>query len=194
MYVHNIISFHKDERIAPEEAFDFGKEFAEKWFPNYQTLICVHQDRDHIHIHFVTNSVSFIDGKKLHTTKHDLQKMKDFTNKMCKERWLSIAEKGKHFDGTDKDLGDITAWSKDKYQLLQSQSKESFVADCALNILKVLPFVSSKEEFIEEMQKRSWSVNWSDSRKHITFINEKGQKVRDRNLEKLLTLKFQRRI
>ena len=32
MYAHNIISWHKDEQITPEQAFEFGKEFAEKWF------------------------------------------------------------------------------------------------------------------------------------------------------------------
>lgn len=183
MYAHNIISFHKDENISPEEAFNFGKEFAENWFPNHQTLICVHQDRDHVHIHMVTNTVSFIDGKKLHATKKDLQRMKEFTNKMCRERGLTIAEKGKAFEGTSRDLGEITAWSKDKYNLLKAQSKESFVADCALCILKVLPNSSSNEDFIKGMKEMGWTVNWTDKRKHITFINEKGQKVRDSNLE-----------
>ena len=32
MYAHNIISWHKDEQITLEQAFEFGKEFAEKWF------------------------------------------------------------------------------------------------------------------------------------------------------------------
>lgn len=30
MYTHNIISWHKDEQITPEQALEFGKEFAEK--------------------------------------------------------------------------------------------------------------------------------------------------------------------
>ena len=32
MYAHNIISWHKDEQITSEQALEFGKEFAEKWF------------------------------------------------------------------------------------------------------------------------------------------------------------------
>ena len=39
MYAHNIISWHKDEQITPEQAFEFGKEFAEKWFQGFQTLV-----------------------------------------------------------------------------------------------------------------------------------------------------------
>ena len=64
MYAHNIISWHKDEQITPEQAFEFGKEFAEKWFSGFQTLVAVHKDKNHIHCHLVTNSVSYEDGEK----------------------------------------------------------------------------------------------------------------------------------
>ena len=69
MYAHNIISWHKDEQITPEQTLEFGKEFAENWFSGFQTLVPVHKDKDHIHCHLVTNSVSYEDGKKLHTPK-----------------------------------------------------------------------------------------------------------------------------
>ena len=45
-----------------QQAFEFGKEFAEKWFQGFQTLVAVHKDKDHIHCHLVTNSVSYEDG------------------------------------------------------------------------------------------------------------------------------------
>ena len=99
MYAHNIISWHRDEQITLEQAFEFGKEFAEKWFDGFQTLVAVHKDKEHVHCHLITNSVSYVDGKKLHNSRQDLERMKQFTNQMCRERGLSIAEKGKHFDG-----------------------------------------------------------------------------------------------
>lgn len=34
------------------------------------------------------------------------------------------------------------------------------------------------------MNKAGWSVQWENSRKHIVFQNESGQKVRDSNIEK----------
>ena len=46
MYAHNIISWHKDETITQEQAFEFGKEFVEKWFDGFQTLMSVHMDRN----------------------------------------------------------------------------------------------------------------------------------------------------
>ena len=80
MYAHNIISWHKDEQITPEQALEFGKEFAENWFSGFQTLMAVHKDKDHIHCHLVTNSVSYEDGRKLHNTRNDLERMKQLTN------------------------------------------------------------------------------------------------------------------
>ena len=184
MYTHNIISFHKDEQVTPEQVLEIGREFAEKFFPGHQYVIGVHQDKDHLHCHIVTNSVSYLDGMKLHQTKRDLEHQKDFTNKLCLERGLTIAEKGHHFDGSVIEQGEITAWSKDKYNLLINDSKKSFVAECAIAIMEVVPQSASREEFISGMEERGWSVQWEDTRKHIVFQNEDGKKVRDTNIEK----------
>ena len=188
MYAHNIISWHKDEQITPEQALEFGKEFAENWFSGFQTLVAVHKDKEHIHCHLVTNSVSYEDGRKLHNTRKDLERMKQLTNQMCRERGLTVAEKGKHFDGSQIEKGEVIAWSKDKYNLFRQQVKDSFVADCAMAILKALENCMSKEKFIEKMKQFGWSVNWTEKRKHITFQNQDGKKVRDSNLSKTFHL------
>ena len=188
MYAHNIISWHKDEQITPEQAFEFGKEFAENWFSGFQTLVAVHKDKDHIHCHLVTNSVSYEDGRKLHNTRKDLERMKQLTNQMCRERGLTVAEKGKHFDGSQIEKGEVIAWSKDKYNLFRQQVKDSFVADCAMAVLKAQENCISKEKFIEKMKQFGWNVNWTEKRKHITFQNQEGKKVRDSNLFKTFHL------
>ena len=188
MYAHNIISWHKDEQITPEQAFEFGKEFAENWFSGFQTLVAVHKDKDHIHCHLVTNSVSYEDGRKLHNTRKDLERMKQLTNQMCRERGLTVAEKGKHFDGSQIEKGEVIAWSKDKYNLFRQQVKDSFVADCAMAVLKALENCISKEKFIEKMKQFGWKVNWTEKRKHITFQNQVGKKIRDSNLSKTFHL------
>ena len=188
MYAHNIISWHKDEQITPEQALEFGKEFAENWFSGFQTLVAVHKDKDHIHCHLVTNSVSYEDGRKLHNTRKDLERMKQLTNQMCRERGLTVAEKGKHFNGSQIEKGEVIAWSKDKYNLFRQQVKDSFVADCAMAVLKALENCISKEKFIEKMKQFGWNVNWTEKRKHITFQNQEGKKVRDSNLFKTFHL------
>ena len=184
MYAHNIISFHRDEQVTPKQVLEIGKDFSERFFSGYQYVIGVHQDKDHLHCHIVTNSVSYIDGMKLHQSKRDLKHQKDFTNSLCLERGLTIAKKGHHFDGSVIEHGGIIAWCKEKYHLLINEVKKSFVAECAIAIMEVVPQSTSREEFISRMEERGWSVQWQDSRKHIVFKNGDGKKVRDSNITK----------
>lgn len=188
MYAHNIISWHKDEEITPEEAYEFGKEFVEKWFEGFQTLMAVHVDRNHIHLHMVTNSVSYIDGHKLHTTKGELEEMKQLTNRMCEDRGWSTPEKGKDYHGNDLDMGHVRAWSKDKYHMLLHNAKESYVAACALAVMEVKANACSQDDFVRDMKQKGWEVIWKPTRKNITFVNEEGRKVRDSNIIKTFNL------
>ena len=188
MYAHNIISFHRDEKVTPEECMEIGRKFCDHFFSGYQSLIAVHQDRDHLHIHIVTNTVSYVDGRKLHQSKADLEKQKVFTNQLCVERGLSVAEKGKHFDGTKIEEGEIRGWSKDKYHLLVNEAKKSFVADCAIAIVETLQDCTSREAFIAGMTQRGWNVTWTAKKKHITFTNGNGDKVRDTNISKTFSM------
>ena len=188
MYAHNIISFHRDEKVTPEECMEIGRRFCDQFFSGHQSLIAVHQDRDHLHIHIVTNTVSYIDGRKLHQSRADLEKQKVFTNQLCVERGLSVAEKGKHFDGTKIEEGVIRGWSKDKYHLLVNEAKKSFVADCAIAIVETLQDCTSREAFIAGMTQRGWNVTWTAKKKHITFTNGDGDKVRDTNISKTFSM------
>ena len=184
MYAHNIISFHKDDQITPEQVLEISRHFVDRFFPDHQSLIAVHRDREHLHCHILTNSVSYVDGHKLHQTKHDLQLQKDFTNELCRDQGLRVTEKGHHFDGSLIEQGEITAWSKDKYNLLINNTKDSFVADCALAIMSVMSGgCCSRDDFISEMAQQGWEVQWMDNRKHIVFENENGDKVRDSRIE-----------
>ena len=145
MYAHNIISWHKDEQITPEQALEFGKEFAENWFSGFQTLVAVHKDKDHIHCHLVTNSVSYEDGRKLHNTRKDLERMKQLTNQMCRERGLTVAEKGKHFDGCQIE--------KEQFQCRQSLQdrhiRSKLPSECFQTVL-ILPYLQKKRKMAED--------------------------------------------
>lgn len=58
------------------------------------------------------------------------------------------------------------------------------MVDCAKAIIDAIPIAKDKDDFITIMGRSGWTVQWSDSRKHIVFENESGQKVRDSNIEK----------
>ena len=66
-------------------------------------MIATHEDKKHIHTHFVVNSVSYVDGHKLQQSKAELQAMKDYSDQLCAKYGLHITEKGKTFDGQERD-------------------------------------------------------------------------------------------
>lgn len=188
MCAHYVISFHKDEKITPEEVLAFGQEFAEEVFPGHQVLMAVHQDRGHLHLHMVANTVSYEDGHKLHTTTKDLADMKEAVNQMCRDRDLTVAEKGKHFDGSRMEEGEGIAWNQKKYWAMINEKKPSYLVECFQAVMEARENAVSKDTFITAMEQSGWNVHWSDTRKHITFENKDHQKVRDTNLSKTFTI------
>lgn len=188
MCAHYVISFHKDEKITPEEVLAFGQEFAEEAFPGHQVLMAVHQDRGHLHLHMVANTVSYEDGHKLHTTTKDLADMKEAVNQMCHDRGLTVAEKGKHFDGSRMEEGEGIAWNQKKYRAMINGKKPSYLVECFQAVMEAREKAVSKDTFITAMERSGWNVLWTDNRKHITFENKDYQKVRDSNLSKTFTV------
>ncbi|MCR5783596.1 MAG: relaxase/mobilization nuclease domain-containing protein [Clostridia bacterium] len=187
-YIHAVLSFAPGENITPEEALDFGIDFADKVYPGHQCAVAVHTDKDHIHCHMVINTVSYLDGRKSHKSKKDLQKDKDVCNRMCEERGLTVNVKGEHFDGTPQSTGDISSWDKDTYKLLSQNTKKSYLAECGIAVMKAMKASTDKDGFIRHMKEYGWQVQWTDNRKHIVFINADGKKVRDTNLRQHLTI------
>lgn len=62
---HGYLSF-KENEVTPEQAQQIGMEFARKmWGKRFQVVVTTHLNTKHLHCHFVINSVSFADGKRL---------------------------------------------------------------------------------------------------------------------------------
>ena len=65
---HGYLSF-KETDITPELAQHIGMEFANSvWGKRHQVLVTTHLNTEHLHCHFVINSVSFVDGKRCRET------------------------------------------------------------------------------------------------------------------------------
>ena len=63
---HGYLSF-KEQDITPELAQQIGMEFAkEMWGDRFQIVVTTHLNTQHLHCHFVLNSISFVDGKRAH--------------------------------------------------------------------------------------------------------------------------------
>jgi hypothetical protein len=109
---HYIISFDPRDRddngLTSERAQELGLEFARKYFPGHQTIVCTHPDghnsAGNIHVHIVINSVRAMDvpreefmerpgdalaGHKHHVTKDYLEFLKQQTMSMCQKESLN---------------------------------------------------------------------------------------------------------
>lgn len=89
---HGYQSFAPGE-VTPEQAHGIGVELARRlWGDRFQVVAATHLDREHIHNHFVLNSVSFVDGKKYDDCKATYALMRQTSDQLCREHGLSVIE------------------------------------------------------------------------------------------------------
>lgn len=179
-YKHYVQSFAPGE-VTPEQAHDIGYQLAStcpQW-DGYQILIVTHVDREHIHNHLIINSVSCLNGRKLHLSNRDLDEIKQRSDAICSEQGLSICQKGKTHDGKDRE--DPTAWDKTTYErLLAAQAAAeqsgqhgiSWLYDAAEAAMLAAQQATSRAEWCELMSSKGYEVNWQDNHKHIVLIDK----------------------
>ncbi len=92
---HAYQSFKPGE-VTPEECHAIGLELArELWGSDYQVLVATHLDRNHLHNHFLLNSVSFRTGKKFNCKKSVYDQMRKTSDRLCQEHDLSVIKNPK---------------------------------------------------------------------------------------------------
>ena len=89
---HVIISFSPEEKVTAEQAMYVLEHFAKDVLcDDYEAVYAVHTDREHMHGHFIWNSVSMTTGKKYNSPKGNWKNhLQPITNKYCDELGLSI--------------------------------------------------------------------------------------------------------
>jgi gas vesicle protein len=182
-YKHFIYSFPPGEAITPEQVLENAQRLVTETpaLQGYQALIAVHQDRKHIHAHIVVNSVHTETGYKLQWSKQDLADLKERCNTLSQAQGLSVPEKGP----------DITAWNMPKQQALSKAlagQYQSYYLEMADAISTCQSQSVSRTDFVRLMDEKGIQVTWTDKRKHITFADAEGHKVRDSNFEKTLKI------
>ena len=182
-YKHFIYSFPPGETITPEQVLENAQRLVMETpaLQGYQALIAVHQDRKHIHAHIVVNSVHIETGYKLQWSKQDLADLKERCNTLSQAQGLSVPEKGP----------DITAWTMPKQQALSKAlagQYQSYYLEMADAISACQSQSVSRADFVRMMDEKGIQVTWIDKRKHITFADAEGHKVRDSNFEKTLKI------
>ena len=178
MYYHLFQSFHPDENLTPETAHEIALKFAEENFNNYEVLVATHIDREHLHSHFIVNSVSFENGKKYHSDKDEIQKLRDCSDKLCRKYGLSVVtpqpQKAKQMSAREYR-------SADKGQ--------SWKLQLAIAIDEAMKLAETKEHFISLMENEGYEVKWTAERKYITYTTPNEMKCRDNKLHEEKYLK-----
>lgn len=188
-YHHVIISYHRDEHITPEQAARNALELAKgtpKW-QQHQILLATHTDRDHIHTHLIINSTNMATGRKLRWLRRDLAEIKDRCVAMCLQQGLHVPLKGLTFEG--KKRTSIVADNPQTYNQLRNDT--GYVHDIMGAIQDVRKTATNREDYIAQLADKGIKVNWTDTRRHITYIDlarqaagSKTCKVKDIKLTK----------
>lgn len=128
-----IVAFHayqsfRPGEVDPETAHKIGVALArELWGDRFEVVVATHLNTEHCHNHIVINSVSFKDGMRYNDCKESYRKLREASDRLCKEYQLSVIRnpsgKGKHY----------AQWSAEKngkptYRSLTCQDIERAIA------------------------------------------------------------------
>lgn len=172
MYYHMVQSFHPDDPVTPEMAHEIALKLAEN-IPGFEIVVATHTDREHIHSHFVINSVSCDTGKKYHSNKESLTALWAASDKLCMQYGLSVV-KPKKKQKKEHTMSDREYRAYDKGQ--------SWKMDLEINVDECMTLARDREHFIRLMEYNGYEVRWEDARKYITYTTPDGHKCRDSKL------------
>ena len=175
LFYHFVQSFSVDENISPQTAHEIAVRFAEETekFFGFEIVVSTHCDRDHIHSHFVMNSVNAESGKKFHITESEVEMLMKKSDALCREYGLSVL-KPKPTTERAKPMNDREYRSAEK--------GESWKIRLEAVISNVMQTAASKEHFIMLMEAEGYGVKWTDTRKNITYTTPEGKACRDNKL------------
>lgn len=168
MYYHMIQSFHPDDPVTPELAHEIALKLAEE-IPGFEIVVATHTDRDHIHSHFVINSVSCESGKKYHSNKESLMKLREASDRLCLEYGLSVVKPKPKKQEHTMSAREYRAYDKG----------QSWKMNLEISIDDCMTTARDREHFLKLMEWNGYSVKWTADRKYITYTTPEGQRCRD---------------
>ena len=169
MCMHYIQSFKPGE-VTPELAKQIADEFVkQKNFQGFQISYAVHTDKDHIHTHFILNTVNVEDGHKWQLA--DLKILRRVSDRLCKKHGLSILP--------EKEV----AKSKSPAQRDAERKGTSWKKETQMAVDAALEVAENHTEFFWLMNKQGYQVRWKNEYKYVLFTNPDGKKMRNRIFE-----------
>jgi hypothetical protein len=169
MFYHYDQAFKDGETISPKTAHEIAIKFAADNYPDFEVVIATHVDNEHLHSHFIINSVSFKTGKKLHEGPKTLLKLRAYSDQICKQYGLTTLEP--YMGGKSQSLA-----SREYRAAAKGQSWKFSLMNAIDTAIKMS---GAKQDFIKNMERQGYSVRWEDSRKYITYTCSNTKACRD---------------
>ena len=162
---HFIQSFAPGE-VTPEQAHRIGVEFAERLFgKRYEAVIGTHLDKAHLHNHVVVNSVSFVDGKKYHSSPGSYYfEVRSASDILCRENDLSVIApqgKGKHY----------AEWKA------ENTGKPTIRSIIRGDIDSIIGEAYTYETFLMLLRREGYVVQNRPDRKYVTVLPPGGKRA-----------------
>ena len=158
--IHYIQSFDPKDNIPPELAHKIAKAFALKTFgEDCQIVIATHVDKQHVHNHFILNSYG-IDGQKFYANKKSLDRIKEYSDRVCLAFGVQPYDKSK---GKGRTM---------KYNEWENRKKgTSWKEKIRIAIDGLLGTVKNLDDLICELEEQGFTVKRG---KHIS-VRAEGQ-------------------
>ena len=166
---HHIIQSFEHGEITPEKALQVSEELCDRFLQgDYQYVLAVHTDKEHIHSHIIFNNTNLYSGLSF-TTEHNQGKVKErawaklrqISDDICEKHGLSVIkepEKGQgisHFEHEHEKLG--TSWKAKLRELISeiiaySKDFDDFLRNCENSGIEVVYTPHSKNKLKFRMQ------------------------------------------
>lgn len=162
---HFIQSFAPGE-VTPEQAHAIGVAFAQRLFgERYEVVVGTHLDRAHLHNHVVVKSVSFVDGKKYHSSPGSYYfEVRSTSDTLCWENDLSTITpqgKGKHY----------AEWKA------ENTGKPTIRGIIRGDIDSIIGEAYTYETFLMLLRRRGYVVQNRPDRKYVTVLPPGGKRA-----------------
>ncbi len=163
--IDGILAFHgyqsfKEGEVTANIAHEIGVKFAEEMFGDYEVVVATHQNTNHIHNHFILNSVSFKTGKKYNNNRTNLAKLRQISDSLCAEYGLSVLEENISYKNTYK----YKVMNNDYYRILKE------------DLDNVISYSVTLKQVIARLKKLDYKVYSYNGK--ITIYKENYDKVR----------------
>ena len=162
---HFIQSFAPGE-VTPEQAHAIGVVFAQRLFgERYEVVVGTHLDKVHLHNHVVANSVSFVDGKKYHSSPGSYYfEVRSASDILCRENDLSVIApqgKGKHY----------AEWKA------ENTGKPTIRSIIRGDIDRFIGEAYTYETFLMLLRREGYVVRNAPNRKYVTVLPPGGKRA-----------------